>query len=48
MLIGITLAFLLAPLSSRCRRASAISANTAPDFPREDRAKRPFPLASAK
>jgi predicted exporter len=48
MLIGITLAFLLAPISSRCRSTSAIPLSVAPDCARGDRAKRPLPWANAK
>jgi predicted exporter len=48
MLIGITLAFVLAPLASRCRSISAISLNTVPDRSREVRGRRPLPWANAE
>jgi len=48
MLIGITLAFVLAPLSSRCRSTSAIPRNTASDSSRENRGKQPRPWATAE
>ena len=48
MLIGITLAFALAPFASRCRRASAIARSTAPNCSRAEPAKRPLPWANAE
>ena len=48
MLIGITLAFALAPFAVRCRSASAISSSTAPRSWRADGAGRPLPWANAE
>jgi predicted exporter len=48
MLIGITLAFALAPFASRCRSASAVSRSTALNCSRADRAKRPLPWVNAE
>jgi predicted exporter len=48
MLIGITLAFVLAPLASRWRTASAVLRNAAPNVPRADRGTRPLPWANAE
>jgi predicted exporter len=48
MLIGITLAFVLAPLSARCRSTSVIARNTVSDSSREDRGKQPRPWATAE
>jgi predicted exporter len=48
MLIGITLAFVLAPLASRWRSTSAIFHSTASDRLRGDRGKRPLPWANAE
>ena len=47
MLIGITLAFVLAPLASRYRSTSAIPGNEAPDRSRAERGKQPLPWADA-
>jgi predicted exporter len=48
MLIGITLAFALAPFAHRCRSASAIFRSTAPYCSRAERAKRALPWANAE
>jgi predicted exporter len=48
MLIGITLAFVLAPLASRCRTISAIPCSTVRDGSQRDRGKRLLPWAAAE
>jgi predicted exporter len=48
MLIGITLAFALAPLASRWQTSSVTLRNPVPDVSREDRGTRPLPWANAE
>jgi predicted exporter len=48
MLIGITLAFALAPLASRCQSASAMLAGKGASRWRKDDGRRPLPWANAK
>ena len=48
MLIGITLAFVLAPLSGRCRSPSAVSSHPALDRSRHDRGQQPLPWVNAE
>ena len=47
MLIGITLAFFLAPLATRCQRTATIPRNNAPNRPPEPASKRPLPWTAA-